>query len=164
MQFVNFAGTLATITSKKKRGVCFRRHQLFVSVDLLTRAQIRARIHRSTIWFWTEVSPAAGQRTGGWGAWAARRGAAGRRCSPARRWRRARLETGSGSVGSLRGSPTESGSLETDPLSTAAARRASPGRRGVDTRWATFRKVSGRTTRPHSHPLKPLWIYSVRKI
>lgn len=84
-------------------------------------------------------SPVAAQWRCASGETAARCGAAARRCSPARRWRRARPGRGSGSGGSWRGFPRASGSLERDPPSTAAAHRASPegritgGDRGRDT-------------------------------
>lgn len=71
-------------------------------------------------------SPVAGQWRCASGATAARCGAAARRCSPARRWRRVPPGGGSGSGGSWRGSPTASGSPGRDPPSNAAARRASP--------------------------------------
>lgn len=71
-------------------------------------------------------SPVAARWRCASGASAARCGAAARRCSPARRWRRAQPGRGSGSGGSWRGSPRASCSPERDPPSNAAAHRASP--------------------------------------
>lgn len=78
-------------------------------------------------------SPAWGQWTCASCAGAGRRGAAaGRPCSPVRRWRHAPPGPSSGSGGSWTGSPTAYGSPGWGPPSSAEAHTASPLPKGND--------------------------------